>query len=91
MPRVRLTLRRIYSRELEERLLRSSGADRWTTAGSSRSATSHTAEDRAIVDNNQAGVSSLRYTGGSYQPKEQPTLDMFRWCLAQLEGTLARP
>ena len=36
-------------------------------------------------------MSSLRYTGGSYQPKEQPTLDMFRWYLAQLEGTLARP
>ena len=28
-----------------------------------------TAEDRAIVDNNQAGVSSLRYTGVPYQPK----------------------
>ena len=50
-----------------------------------------TAEDRAIVDNNQAGVSSLRYTGVPYQPKEQPTLDMVRWYLAQPEGTLARP
>ena len=49
------------------------------------------AEDRTIVDNNQASVSSLRYTGGSCQPKEQPTLGMFRWYLAQLEGTLARP
>ena len=48
-----------------------------------------TAEDRAIVDNNQAGVSSLRYTGVPYQPKEQPTLDMVRWYLAQPEGTLA--
>ena len=50
-----------------------------------------TAEDRAIVDNNQAGVSSLRYVGGPYQPKEQPTLDMVRWYLAQLEGALACP
>lgn len=50
-----------------------------------------TAEDRAIVDNNQAGVSSLRYVGGPYQPKEQPTLDMVRWYLAQLEAALAGP
>ena len=49
-----------------------------------------TAEDRAIVNNNQAGVSSLRYVGGPYQPKEQPTQDMVRWYLAQLEVTLSR-